>query len=86
MERLIDHLKKRKNIPEIPKKQRFANRRELAEIFTEGVLRDRGRRDKKVEEAVEQHGYTQRQVADFLGFHFTSVSRIISQRNRMKRK
>jgi predicted transcriptional regulator len=62
------------------------NRPELGKIFTGGVLRDRGRRDQKVEEAVERHGYTQREVADFLGLHFTSVSRIMNQRSKMKRK
>lgn len=86
VEGLIDHFKKHKNIPEIPKGQRFANRPELGKIFTEGVLRDRGRRDQKVEEAVERHGYTQRQLADFLGLHFTSVSRIMNQRNKMQKK
>jgi transcriptional regulator with XRE-family HTH domain len=46
----------------------------------------RCRRDEKVEEAVEGHGYTQREVADFLGLHFTSVSRIMKPRNKIKRK
>ena len=45
-------------LPEIPKNQCFVNRPELGKIFTEGVLRDRGRRDRKVEGAVERHGYT----------------------------
>jgi putative transposase len=86
MEGLIDHLKEHKDIPEIPKNQRFIDRPELGTIFTQGVLRDRGLRDRKVEEAVECHGYTQRQVADFLGLHFTSVSRILNQRGKMQRK
>jgi hypothetical protein len=86
VEGLIDHLRKQKDIPEIPKNQRFVNRPELGKIFTEGVLRDRGRRDQRVEEAVERHGYTQREVADFLGLHFTSVSRIMNQRSKMQRK
>jgi hypothetical protein len=42
----------------------------------------RCRRDEKVVEAVEEYGYTQREVADFLGLHFASGSRrIIKQRN-----
>jgi len=86
VEGLIDHLGKHKDIPEIPKNQRFVNRPELGKIFTERVLRDRGRRDQKVEEAVERHGYSQREVADFLGLHFTSVSRIMNQRSKMQRK
>ena len=86
VEGLIDHLRKQKDIPEIPKNQRFVNRPELGKIFTEGVLRERGRRDQRVEEAVERHGYTQREVADFLGLHFTSVSRIMNQRSKVQRK
>jgi len=86
VEGLIDHLRKHKDIPEIPKNQRFVNRPELGRIFIDGVLRDRGRRDQKVEEAVERHGYTQREVANFLGLHFTSVSRIMNQRSKMQRK
>jgi len=73
-------------LPEIPRNPRFANWPELGKILTEGVLRDRGQRDQKVEEAVERHGYTQREVADFLGLHFTSVSRIMNQRSKMQRK
>ena len=86
VEGLIDHLRKHKDIPEIPKNQRFVNRPELGRIFAGGVLLDRGRRDQKVEEAVERHGYTQREVANFLGLHFTSVSRIMNQRSNMQRK
>ena len=86
MEGFIDHLNIHREIPEIPKNQRFVNQPELGKIFTEEVLRDRAWRDRKVEEAVEHHGYTQRQVADFLGLHFTSVSRIMNERTKMQRK
>jgi putative transposase len=86
VEGFIDHLKIHREIPEIPKNQRFVNQPELGKIFTEEVLRDRAWRDRKVEEAVEHHGYTQRQVADFLGLHFTSVSRIMNERTKMQRK
>jgi len=83
---LIDHLRKRKDIREIPRNQRFVNRPELGKILNEGVLRDRGRRNQKVEEGVERYRYTQREVADFLGLHFTPVSRIMAQRINMQRK
>jgi len=83
VEGLIDHLRKHKDIPEIPKSQRFVNRPELGKIFTKGALRERGRRNEKVEETVERYGYTQREVADFLGLHFTSVSRIMNQKSKM---
>jgi len=62
------------------------NRPELGKIFTEGVLREKGRKNEKVEEAVDRFGYTQREVADFRGLHFTSVSRIMNQRSKNAKK
>jgi len=74
---LSDHLKRHKDVPEIPKCQRFANRPELDIIFTNSILRDKRKRDRKIAEAVEKHGYTQRSIADHLDLHFTYVSRIL---------
>jgi hypothetical protein len=44
------------------------------------VLRDLDKRNEKIEEAVEKYGYTQREVANHLRMHFTSVSRIMGGR------
>ena len=77
---LSDHLKRHKDVPKIPKSRRFANRPELDKIFTDSILRDKHKRDRKIAEAVEKHGYTQRSIADHLGVHFTYVSRILRKR------
>ncbi len=77
---LSDHLKRHRDVPEIPKSQRFANRPELDKIFTESILRDKRKRDRKIAEAIEKHGYTQRSVANHLGMHFTYVSRILREK------
>lgn len=74
---IADHLKKHKDIPEIPKSQRYANRPELKNIFNERILADKRKRDRKIAEAVEKHGYTQRSIADHIGVHATYVSRIL---------
>lgn len=37
-------------------------------------------RNKAISEAVEKHGYRQREVADHLGMYFTSISRIVKQK------
>jgi transposase len=37
--------------------------------------------DQKIVEAVERYGYTQKVVADFLGLHYSTISRLISKRN-----
>ena len=39
-----------------------------------------------LEQVVERYGYSQREVADHLGMHFTSISRIIRERNGMLTK
>ena len=75
---LVAHLRKHKDVPEIPKSQRYVNRPLLGKIFTEQVIRDKQKRDRNIVEAVERHLYSQREIADHLGLHYTSVSRIIS--------
>jgi len=80
---LVEHLKRHKDIPEIPKSQRYANRPALEKVFkvfNESILDDKDKRDKKIAEAIEKYGYTQRAIADHLGVHFTYVSRILSRR------
>lgn len=77
---LIDYLGKHRNVPEIPKSQRYVTRPALEEIFEGSIHRDRVKRDRMIREAVERYGYTQRAVADYLGFHFTYVSRILNER------
>jgi hypothetical protein len=79
-DKLVDHLRKHKDIPEIPKSQRYANRPALEKIFTEKIIRDKQKRDKKIAEAAQKHLYSQREIADHLGRHYTSVSRIIHDR------
>jgi len=74
---LAEHIKRHKDIPEISKSQRYANRPELEKIFKEHILADKRKRDRKIAEAVEKYGYTQRSIADHLGVHATYVSRIL---------
>ena len=68
-----------KAVPEIPKSQRYANRPALDKIFSESILKDIRKRNKKIAEVVEKYGYTQRAVADHLGMHFTYVSQLINR-------
>jgi DNA-directed RNA polymerase specialized sigma subunit len=50
------------------------------------VVRDKPKREKSIGEAVFEYGYTQREVADHLRLHFTSVSRILRAKDKMPRK
>jgi len=83
---LSAYLRNHKDLPEIPKGQRHVSRPGLDKLFPENLLRNRELRDKKIREAVEDYGYTQREVADRLGLHFSSVSRIINRLEKMSRK
>ena len=60
---------------EIPKMQRFALRPSLPEIF--GDRKSKKKRDEAIFESHTVHGYTQNDIADFLGIHYTPVSRAI---------
>ena len=86
IESLRDYVRGRKQIPEIAKSQRFMNSPPLRDIFRSEVLRDKRKRDKSIGEAVFEHGYTQREVADHLRIHFTSVSRILRAKDEMLTK
>jgi len=75
-----DYLERHQDVAEIPKSQRYATKPTLEKIFSGHVLGDKAKRDRMIREAVEKFGYTQRAVADYLGFHFTYVSRILNER------
>ena len=64
---------------EIPKCQRYANRPPLDKLLSESIIMNKRKRDKKIAEAAEKHGYTQRAIADHLGMHFTYVSQIVKR-------
>lgn len=76
VESLIGYVKGQRDIQEIPKSQRFVNRPGLADIFTKKT-KSRTDRNKKIREAVERHGYSQREIADHLGMHYSSISRLM---------
>jgi REP element-mobilizing transposase RayT len=82
VESLGDYVKGKRQIPEIAKNQRFMNRPPLRDIFRLEELADRRKRDRGIGKAVLEHGYTQREVADHLRIHFTSVSRILRARDK----
>jgi hypothetical protein len=77
---LMDYLKGKRDIAELPKAQRFADRPSLEKIFSGNILKDIGKRNEKIQEAVQRYGYRQREVADYLDMHFTSISRILRKK------
>jgi putative transposase len=69
-ENLLVHVKAHEDIKEIPKRQRYVSRPALAEILAGG-----GHSGKQIRKAVTDYGYSQKEVAEFLGVHYSTISR-----------
>lgn len=78
-ENFTEYIKGRGDITEIPKSQRYVNRPSLEEIFNI-TKEDKQNRNKRIIEAVERHGYSQKEISGYLGLHYTSISRIVNER------
>ena len=81
VEKLGRYLKKYERVREIPRSQRYAHRPKLDELFKENVREDKRRRDGTIIEAVEAHGYSQKEVADYLKMHYSTISRLVNRKN-----
>jgi len=80
VEKLISYVKGYEDIKEIPKSQRFINRPALKEIFNKEILLNRKDRNKQIKEAVNRYSYSQKEVADYLGLYYTTISRIVNDK------
>ena len=74
---LVDHLKKHKDISEIPRSHRYAHRPSLEKLLGVEMRMNLRKRREAVIKAVEQYGYRQQEIASHLGLHYSSVSRIV---------
>ena len=82
----MGYIKGQRDIREIPRSQRYINRPELKEIFSEEAVKKKSKRDKKIREAAEMHGYSQKEVADYLGLHYSTISRLVMEDNKKTSK
>lgn len=73
--RIQPFLEDKSELAEIPRCQRVAGRPELEALFA--IIQGRDKRNGKIVEAVEKWGYSQKEVADRLGLHYSAVSRIV---------
>lgn len=64
---------------EYPIYQRKAARPTLEELFADVEIKNKKDRNAKIYEAVRVHGYTQTEVARFLGLHYSTISTILKQ-------
>ena len=79
VEKLIGYVIGGKDIKEIPRRQRYVNRPGLKELFKEIQLREKQKRAEKIVQAVNEYGYSQKEVADYLGIHYSTISRLANK-------
>ena len=83
-ERFKNYLKGHKDLKEIPRSQRFLHRPGLEQLFSN--YKDNHTRNLKIQAAIEEYGYSQKAIADHLGMHYASISRIIKIETMSKSK
>lgn len=76
MARMGERCRRAARSTEIPRAQRFAGRPTLSQLFR-GIT-SRAERNACAVLAVREHGYAMREVAEFLGRHYATVSRALA--------
>lgn len=77
---LADHLRKKKDIPDIPRSQRYSTRPDLSKLLPDPIKNDQRKLKKKLHEAVEKYGYHQSQLARHLAVHRSTISRWLQEK------
>ena len=65
------------DLEEVPRVQRYAERPVLSQLLPEKIRRDKARRNRAIYDAHVTYGYTLKEIADHVGVHYTTVSRVI---------
>lgn len=83
---LKDKLLGKEKVSEIPRKERFVARPDLEQLFNGVNPKDKVERNKLIHKASIRHGYSHKEIADFLGIHYTTISKAISgiETNKLK--
>ncbi|MBI3344896.1 MAG: transposase [Gammaproteobacteria bacterium] len=64
-------------LTEIPRAQRLLHRPNIKKLFTKEVRGDKMMRDKTMQQAYLEYGYSMAAIADSAGVHYSTVSKII---------
>ena len=67
----------KEQISEIPRLQRFAGRPPLEALISSVKLTSKNERNMAILEAHVKHGYRLKEIAEHLGIHYTTVSKVI---------
>ncbi len=77
IEKLSPYLEQKATIKEIRIVDRKALRPDLAQLFSDANLASKDLRNRAMCAAYFDHGYRQKEIADHLGLHYTTVSNIL---------
>jgi predicted XRE-type DNA-binding protein len=77
IEKLKRYVKGYEEMAEVPRSQRYVSRPKLKKLF-DGKL-TKAKRDTSIVQAVHRYGYSQKAVADVLGLHYSTVSRLANR-------
>ncbi len=76
VERLAPELRDKRRLKEIPRRQRFAARLALGQLFAARTRTDRTRRNEVIRRAHLDHGYSLSEIGRAVGLHYATISRI----------
>ncbi len=79
IQQLSGLLDEKGNIEEVPRLQRYVARPSLSELFKGKKVKGRKAEDKAIYAAYVRYGYTMKEIAEHMGFHYATVSRAIKQ-------
>ncbi|OPL10077.1 MAG: addiction module toxin RelE [Firmicutes bacterium ML8_F2] len=77
VEKVQEMIKDKAVVKEIPRKQRFAGRQNLEELFSDSSDLTKELRNQKIVRAHQKYGYTLKEIADSVGVHYTTISKIV---------
>jgi putative transposase len=82
VERMQELIGEKEGIREIPRAQRYPGRPSLEKFFADAGKKEKSLRDDKIVLAHLTYGYTLKEIADHLGIHYATVSRIVSAKRK----
>lgn len=81
VDRLAPGLHDKRLLTEIPRRQRFAARPTLRQLFGAKTQSDRVRRNEAIRRAHHDHGYSLSEIGNAVGLHYATISRIANPRD-----
>ena len=76
-------LDEKEKIKEVPKLQRYVARPSLNELFKGKKGEEKKAEDKTIYAVYVRYGYTMKEIAEHLGFHYATISRAIKRAERV---